>query len=596
MFLKPSKKMCETNIRILAVTGFLAILEIVLALLAGFITYGQADSSAVFKVFTDAGMRSVWLGANALVGAGALLVFTERYKRHQDIKISDTITKGSSGWASDAEIKSKLDFGWSSAGIVLGRRGNSPVVYPAAAWENRNVAVLGPPDTGKSRAYVRPNLFHAVNSEMSVICTDPKGELTRDFRKYLEKKGYIVRVFNLVNFVHGDRWNPLAEVRDDVDAQMMCDVIISSTSVPGRKSGDQFWERTEMNLLKALILYVVNEYPLEKRTMASVYDILASGDVKIIDGLFNPLSNSHPAKLAYNIFRQSEPKVQSGAISGLGTRLQVFQNKIVRDFTEHSDISLTMPGNRKCAYFCVLSDTDSTFYFLSSLFFSFLFIKLTRLADLTPGGVLKVPVSFILDEFCNIGHIPDFTKKLSTMRSRGIGCSIIFQSLPQLMQFYSDKAWETILANCSTFLVMGVKDETTAKYIADYAGKITIKTVSRTKDAGFAKFLDFGKETVSDADRYLIMPDELFRMPKNEAIALISGIRPVKLEKLDFSRCPEYSKLEPEDLTDYMPKWVENESVVVEVHSEPKEIPQEIPEEKPPEKPKKKKDSKAFWK
>lgn len=587
--------MCETvNVRILIAVIFLAILEIILAVFAGYITYLRIDPSAVFKIFTDAGVRSVWLGSNALIGAVSLLVITEKYKRQQDIKISESITKGSSGWASDREIKSKLDFGWNSAGIVLGRRGNSPVVYPAAAWENRNVAVLGPPDTGKSRAYVRPNLFHAVNSEMSVICTDPKGELTRDFRKWFEEKGYTVKIFNLVNFVHGDRWNPLSEVRDDVDAQMMCEIIIQSTSVPGRKSGDQFWERTEMNLLKALILYVVNEYPFERRTMAEVYDLLASGDLKVLDGLFNPLSNSHPAKLAYNIFRQSEPKVQSGAISGLGTRLQVFQNKIVRDFTEHSDISLTMPGNRKCAYFCVLSDTDSTFYFLSSLFFSFLFIRLTRLADMTPGGVLKTPVHFIMDEFCNIGHIPDFTKKLSTMRSRGIGCSIIFQSLPQLMQFYPDKAWETILGNCSTFLVMGIKDETTAKYISDYAGKITVKTVSKTKEAGFAKYFDFGKETVSDADRYLIMPDELFRLPKNEALALISGIRPVRLEKLDFSKCPGYKDLQPEDLSLYIPKWVENESVEIEIHPEKEEKP--VPKESS-EKPKKKKNSeKPFWK
>lgn len=492
-----------------------------------------------------------WAHVVVLMLLTAVLVLIGYMRNRSALEFAGSPLKGTSSWADWSEVKRKFAFSF-QPGLLLGSYRHLPLVLPAKADQNRNVAVFGPPDTGKSRAYVRPNLFHAVRSGWSVICTDPKGELTRDFRVWLEKQGYEVRVFNLVDFTHSDRWNPIEEIKSDTDAQLLCEVIIQSTAVPGRKGGDPFWDRAEMNLLKALVLYVALQYPPGKRNMGEVYDLLASASQQSIKNLFMPLPASHPAKLPFMIYSEMTDTVKSGAISGLGTRLQVFQNQVVRDLTGADDIPLELPGKTKCAYFCVLSDTDSTFYFLSALFFSFLFIKLTRLAD-RESGPLKTPVNFILDEFCNIGHIPDFTKKLSTMRSRGIGCSIIFQSIPQLKEFYQGTAWETILANCATWLVMGVKDLTTADYISRYVGKGTVEQKSHTRDLG--TLFDFGKETTSYADRAVLSPDEAMRLGKNEAVVLVSGVKPVKINKRDYSKDKYYRQLEPSPVSEYRPLW-----------------------------------------
>jgi type IV secretion system protein VirD4 len=434
-----------------------------------------------------------------------------------------------------------------------------PIVLPPEARGNRNVAVLGPPGSGKSRAYVRNNLFQAVKSGWSVIVTDPKGELTRDFRQFFEDQGYKVRVFNLVSMINSDRWNPLSEVTTDIDAQMFCEVVISNTNAPGRKSGDPFWDRAETNLLKALALYCVNELPSDERNMGSLYKILASGDSKYLDTIFGVLPYDHPAKMSYNIYAETSPQVRSGVIIGLGTRLQVFQNALVRSLTETSDIDLIEPGKEKCAYFCIVSDMDHTFDFLASLFFSFLFINLTRHADRS-GGELQIPTNFLLDEFCNIGHIPDFPKKISTMRGRGIACSVIFQSIGQLMSFYPDMEWETIMADCDSWLVLGVKDVTSAKYISDHMGVGTIETTSHSKSVG--KILDLGKDTKRFEKRNLLNPDEITRMDRNEAILSAFGLKPLKLTKMDYTKHPMSGLLKPSPVSEYDPGWAVKEEVI----------------------------------
>ncbi|ERM90830.1 hypothetical protein O163_13745 [Caldanaerobacter subterraneus subsp. yonseiensis KB-1] len=268
-----------------------------------------------------------------------------------------------------------------------------------------------------------------------MVITDPKGEIFRDMAEFLKNRGYTVKIFNLVSMKHSDRWNPIETIQDDIDAQLFVEVIITNTKVTAAKSGDPFWDRAEQNLLKALALYVAMEYPEHERNLASVYSLLASAEPKAVETIFKGLPNSHPAKMPYNIYAQANENVRTGVIIGLGTRLQVFQNKLVQKITETSDIDLELPGKEKCAYFCISSDTDSTFDFLAGLFFSFLFIKLTRYADMN-GGTLNPNVYFLLDEFPNIGAIPDFTKKISTMRSRGIHSTVVFQNISQLKNRY----------------------------------------------------------------------------------------------------------------------------------------------------------------
>ncbi|HBK69308.1 MAG TPA: conjugal transfer protein TraG [Firmicutes bacterium] len=505
-----------------------------------------------FEIISNQDVFNTWKVINiGLLLIGVTIVMTGFNKPLGNSPFFKNSLLGSADWLNLFEAKKTFNL-FLSQGILFGKHFGMPVVLPPSAEGNRNVAVLGPPGSMKSRGYVRNNLFQAMKSGWSVIVTDPKGELTKDFKNLFIKQGYKVKVFNLVDMIHSDRWNPLSVVKTDIDAQMFCEVVISNTGVPGRKSGDQFWDRAESNLLKALVLYVISEFPEEERNLGSLYKILASGDSKYLDAIFKALDDDHPAKMPFNIYAETDSKVRSGVIIGLGTRLQVFQNDLVRSLTKESDITLDLPGKEKCAYFCITSDMDRTFDFLSSLFFSFLFIGLTRLADRS-GGELAIPVNFLLDEFCNIGHIPDFTKKISTMRGRGIACSVIFQSIVQLKTFYPDNDWETILADCDSWLVLGVKDVTSAKYISEHLGVGTIQTEGFKKSRG--KVFDLGQSTSRFEKRNLLNPDEIIRMPRKQAILSAFGLKPLKLSKMDFTKHPMYHLLSPEPVANYKPEW-----------------------------------------
>lgn len=487
-------------------------------------------------------------GGLILIGIGIFIYSSSNKITNRPVFKSDLL--GSADWLKRNEIQPVFATKH-SPGILFGLHQKKPIVLPPLADGNRNVAIWGPPGTRKSRAYIRNNLFQAVKTGWSVVVTDPKGELTRDFRKFFEKQGYAVKVFNLVNMAYSDRWNPLSEIKTDIDAQIFCEVVMANTTAPNKK-GDQFWDRAETNLLKALVLYVIYEFPEKDRNMGSVCQIISSGSRDYIKALFDALPNNHTAKIPFNAYIEASDQVQSGVILGLATRLQVFQTDIVRSLTETTDINIDLPGEKKCAYFCILSDMDRTFDFLASLYFSFLFISLTKSADRNDGE-LKIPVNFLLDEFCNIGYIPDFDKKLSTMRGRGIACSVVFQSLPQLMEFYPNKKWETIIANCDSWFILGAKDNTSAEYISKHLGEGTIETnsISKTLD----KPLSLGKNTTRLEKRKLMNIDEIVRMPRNLAILSAFGLKPLMLEKLDYTKHPMSNLLEPASVSSYRPEW-----------------------------------------
>ncbi|NYE57168.1 VirD4-like conjugal transfer protein, CD1115 family [Carboxydothermus ferrireducens] len=523
----------------------------------------------------------LWLLFNTavLIIAFAYLLKSGRINSLATPKFVNRPDKGTSSWLTFSEMARMFKFDYETSGILLGGIKQfwqlKPVVLPLKPIDNRNVAIFGPPGTGKSRGYIRNNLFHAVKSGWSVIVTDPKGELARDFKSWFEEKGYTVRIFNLVSMLNSDRWNPLSVVKSDIDAQQFAEVVIANTAVPGRKGGDPFWDRAEMNLLKALALYVVNELPDEEKNLGSLYHLLASGNFETLSTCFDGLPADHPAKLPWNIFCETSGTVRSGVIIGLGSRLQVFQNKLVQRLTATSDIDLELPGKEKCAYFCILSDTDSTFDFLASLFFSFLFIKLVRLAD-SMGKELDVPVNFLLDEFCNIGHIPDFTKKLSTMRSRGIGCSIVFQNIGQLRDYYPGNGWETILGDCDTWVVLGAKDKLTADYIEKILGYGTIETESIATERG--KIFDLGRTTKTPAQRELMQLSELLRLPRDEQIVITAHSKPARLKKLDYTCHPWAKELKPEPISRYIPGWAKRLEQSEQGEREEKQM-QEQPEQ-----------------
>lgn len=287
-------------------------------------------------------------------------------------------------------------------------------------------------------------LQKAVNREMSIVFTDPKGELYRKLAKYLIGKGYDVKVFNLVNPIYSNGCKFIDFIEDETDAQIFSQIVIENTQLDRKSSGDEFWNRGEQNLLKALLLYVINYVQdVEDKNLGYIYDCLASGNIKEIDNIF--FDTEGPTKLSYNIYAQATDIVKQSIVTGLATRLQIFQTDKIRNLTNKDEINFEEIGKKKSCVFIITSDTNSTFDFLSTLFFSFLFIKLIKLADSMPDGKLPVETTLILDEFTNIGKILDLQKKISTTRSRLLNLCLIFQNIAQLKNRYDNDVWQEIL-------------------------------------------------------------------------------------------------------------------------------------------------------
>lgn len=483
------------------------------------------------------------------------------YDKERNLTYSDKGTYGTSGFMDDVEMLQVLELVsdiTKSRGVILGLLYGKAVCLPENTRMNRNVAVFGASGSMKSRAYARNVVFQCVARGESLIITDPKSELYGDLCNYLIANGYIVRVFNLINPENSDSWNCLAEIEgQEIMAQLFSDVIIKNT---GSTKGDHFWDNAEMNLLKALVLYVDQGFPPEGKNIGQVYKLLTLNSEKELNSLVDMLPITHPAKAPYNIFKQASDTVRSGVIIGLGTRLQVFQNKLIRQITSYNEISLTQPGKEKCAYFCITSDQDSTFDFLSSLFMSFVFIKLVRYADkYGNSGKLPVPVHILADELANGGcTIADLTKKISTIRSRHLSISCIFQNLPQMQNRYPDNQWQEIIGNCDTQLFLGCTDEMTAEFISNRSGDVSIAVSTEAKQLNTWRVSDYTpeyRETHSIGKRKLMTPDEVLRLPLDQALIILRGQKVLKVGKYDYTLHPESKKLSLCRASDHVPQW-----------------------------------------
>lgn len=465
--------------------------------------------------------------AIALLGRGRLFFFLNSRMRSP--------LPGTAAWLSAFKAGRILGRSWRVKGLLFGRLRGRPVILAAKSADNSNVMVIGSPGSMKSRAYVRCNILQCVENRWSMLITDPKGELARDFRAFLLEAGYQVRVLNLVDLWASDCWNPLSEIRRHEDVELIATAIMANTALE-QGHGDPFWERAEINLLKALLhLAAENAGHLTMPgNLASVYRILCSGSLEAIDGYFSGLPEAHPARGPYRLFKVCGYNVQSGIVGGLGSRLQLFQNPAVQRLTGASDIDMGLPGQTLCAYFCIVPDTGRAYHFISALFISLFFQGLVRQAD-ARGGALEVPVCALLDEFCNIGKIPDFMISLATMRSRGLFCSLVIQSLVQLKEMYGE-SFEVILAQCDSWLVLGVNDYTTAQYLSDCMGDTCRDACSYGRR--FLKASDLGNVSSRAEARRLMSPDELRRMPSGRAILMIRGQNPLKIEKMDYTFHP----------------------------------------------------------
>lgn len=521
------------------------------------------------NAFTWNGIKAILL----IVGAGtAIVVYLKVHDQFSGTEYdprgftkSKTGIYGTASWMTDKELKSVLELTTAekATGMILGERKGQLVCLPENTRLNKHTAVFGASGTMKSRAVVRNALFSSIRRGESVLISDPKSEMYNDTSELFRKNGYEVKVLNLVDPMHGDSWNCMSDLNGNtMMAQVLTNVIIGNTN---SGKGDHFWDNGEANLLKALVLYTDLDKSLcpEQKNLAYVYQLLTRNSEKTLTAMFDKLPMDHPARAPFNLFAQSSDTVKSGIILGLGTRLQVLQNEAVKQLVSFSDIDLTAPGRHKCAYYIILSDQETSMAFLSSLFFSFLFIKLTRFADSSPEGRCPIPVNLILDEFNNIGRIggapdgSDFCRSLSVIRSRDIRVMIAVQSLGQLQNRYPNNLWAEIIGNCDIQLMLGCTDDLTADYISERSGDMSIQvdsTMTVKKTVAVAQVIPQYRETQGQGKRKLLTSDEVLRLPHEEMLVIIRGQNILKLNKFDYTRHPMSKEMTRVSIMDYNPR------------------------------------------
>ena len=511
--------------------------------------------------------------------------FDGKKKDPRGFTTSDSGVYGTATFMTDKEMRNMLELTTpeKAEGIILGEYEGKTVCMPRDTRLNKHIAICGASGTMKSRAVIRNALFQCLKNDESVVICDAKSELYKDTSELFRANGYEVNVFNLVSPANSDSWNCMSDLMGDtLLAQVLTNVIIGNTS---SGKGDHFWDNGEGNLLKALVLYIDKDptrTPSEKN-LPAVYQLLTQNSENQLMTMFSRLPLDHPARAPFNLFAQSSDTVRSGIILGLGTRLQVMQNKAVQSITSRSDIDLTAPGKKKCAYYLILSDQDTTMAFLSSLFFSFLMIKLTRYADTCAGGRCPVPVNLILDEFNNIGKLggaedgSDFTRFLSVCRSREIRVMLAVQSLGQLQNRYPNNLWAEIIGNMDIQLMLGCTDEVSAKYFSNRCGEMSIEvntTMTMRRTITIAQIIPQYRHVEGMGRRKLLTPDEVLRIPNEKMLCVVRGCNVLMLDKLDYTRHPYSKMIRQVSVYDYYPEVIEDEP----------EISPVIPEEKPKKK------------
>ena len=416
---------------------------------------------------------------------------------------------------------------------------------------NLNVLVVGGSGAGKSRAYAVVNIMQC---NCSMVVTDPKGELLRKTGGLLEREGYEVRVFDLINPETSFCYNPFAYVRDDKDVLKLINNLIRNTTPKGAQSSDPFWEKSETALLQALMLYLLHEAPPEEQNFSMIMEMLGSAQVKEddeeyqspLDILFERLEMRNPESIAvkqYAIYKQAAGKTAKSILISCGARLAPFDIAELREIMSYDEMELDKIGDRKTALFLIMSDTDTTFNFVIAMLQSQLFNLLCDKADDEYGGRLPVHVRVIADEFANIGQIPQFDKLIATIRSREISASIILQSQSQLKAMYKDSA-DTILGNCDTTLFLGGKEKTTLKEMSELLGKETIDLYNTSETRSNQKSFGLNYQKTG---KQLMTEDEIAVMDGGKCILQIRGARPFFSDKYDITKHKNYRLLADEN-------------------------------------------------
>ena len=528
--------------------------------------------------FTEA-FASLWLSLHPLdllLGvAGAALVRLAVYLKAKNAKkYRRGVEYGSARWGRPEDIAPYIDPvpDWNipltrTESLTMTSRPKDPKTA-----RNKNILVIGGSGSGKTRFFVKPSLLQM---HSSYVVTDPKGQLLRETGKLLAHGGpkrdengkpvrdgrgkviyepYRIKVLNTINFSKSMKYNPLAYVRSEKDILKLVNVIIANTKGDGEKSSEDFWIKAERLLYCALIGYIWYEAEPEEKNFITLLELINACEAREddetykspVDILFDELAQEQPEHFAvkqYVKFKMAAGKTLKSILVSCGARLSPFDIKELRDIMTEDELELDTMGDRKTALFLIMSDTDTTFNFVIAMLQSQLFNLLCDKADDFYNGRLPVHVRCLLDEFANIGQIPNFDKLIATIRSREISASIILQSQSQLKTIYKDAA-DTIVGNCDSTLFLGGKEKGTLKEISELLGKETIDSLSQSENRGAQtshglSYQKLGKE--------LMTQDEIAVMDGGKCILQLRGVRPFFSDKYDLTKHPRYKYLSDAD-------------------------------------------------
>ena len=495
--------------------------------------------------------RDLLIGA----GCGIALRLVVYYKAKNAKKFRHGKEYGSARWGNAKDIEPYMDSVFENnvlltqtERLMMSGRPKQPKYA-----RNKNILVIGGSGSGKTRFFVKSNLMQM---HSSYVVTDPKGTVLVECGKMLKRGKYKIKVLNTINFAKSMHYNPFAYLRSEKDILKLVNTIIVNTKGEGQQSGEDFWIKAEKLYYTALIAYIWYEAPEEEQNFAMLIDLIDASEAReddenfknAVDLLFEELEAENPNHFAvrqYKKYKLAAGKTAKSILISCGARLAPFDIKELRDLMEYDELELDTLGEQKTALFVIISDTDATFNFVVSIMYSQLFNLLCDKADDVYNGRLPVHVRCLLDEFSNIGQIPQFEKLIATIRSREISASIILQSKSQLKAIYKDNA-DTIEGNCDTTLFLGGKEKTTLKEMAEILGKETIDLYNTSDTRGTSQSYGLNYQKTG---KELMSQDEIAVMDGGKCIMQLRGVRPFFSDKFDITKHDRYK-----ELSDYDPK------------------------------------------
>ncbi len=471
-------------------------------------------------------------------------------------KIRKGIEYGSARWGTAEDIKPFIDSNFfnnilltNTERLTMNNRPKNP-----KHARNKNVICIGGSGSGKTRFFIKPQILQCypgtngkTDFPVSYVVTDPKGTVIIECGKLLERAGYSIKSLNTINFKKSMKYNPFSYIRSEKDILKLVNTLIANTKGEGEKSGEDFWVKAERLLYQAYIGYIWYEAPEEEKNFITLLDMINASEAREddenfkspVDLLFERLEEKdaeHFAVKQYKKYKLAAGKTAKSILISCGARLAPFDIKELRDLMEYDELELDTLGDTKSALFVIISDTDDTFNFVVAMMYSQLFNLLCDKADDKYGGRLPIHVRCLLDEFANIGKIPNFEKLIATIRSREISACVVLQAQSQLKAIYKDSA-DTIIGNADCTLFLGGKEKSTLKEISETLGKETIdlyntsETRSNQNSYGL-NYQKLGKELMSQ--------DELAVMDGGKCILQLRGVRPFLSDKYDITKHPNY--------------------------------------------------------